>query len=136
MNLEEAWDILQKNSFKRTKNRELILEYFMAHDRYITALEVRNELVKDNPGLSYDTIYRNLATFAELSILEETELNGERHFRMQCDVASHHHHFICTNCGKTEHIPFCPMEMMEVTLPNHQIVDHKFEIYGMCPNCL
>ena len=82
----------------------------------------------ENPGMSYDTIYRNLTTFMELGILEETELTGERHFRMQCEPGVHHHHFICTACGKTKKIPDCPMELIAVNLPGYQIENHKFEI--------
>jgi Fur family zinc uptake transcriptional regulator len=136
LSLDEAWKILQGSQFKRTKNRETILEFFSSNDRYLTALEVRNHLEPDNPGISFDTIYRNLATFVELNILEETDLNGERNFRMQCDAGVHHHHFICTRCGKTKNISHCPMEMIAVNLPNYKIEGHKFEIYGKCPECI
>lgn len=136
MTLDEAWRILQENQYKRTRNRETILAYLAENDRYVTPLEVRAFMEKDNPGISYDTIYRNLATFTELGILEETELGGERHFRMQCDHGVHHHHFICTSCGKTKSIPHCPMEMFQLQLPNYMIEGHKFEIYGKCPRCV
>lgn len=136
MTLDEAWRILQDKQFKRTKNRETILHFFSQNDRYLTAAEVRNFMEQDNPGISFDTIYRNLTTFAELGILEETELTGERHFRMQCDAGVHHHHFICTTCGKTRSIPHCPMEMITVNLPDYEVEGHKFEIYGKCPLCV
>lgn len=136
MTLDEAWRILQENQFKRTKNRDTILQFFSNKDRYLTALEVKNFMADDNPGISFDTIYRNLSTFSELGILEETDLNGERHFRMQCDPGVHHHHFICTACGKTRNIPHCPMEMITVNLPDYEVEGHKFEIYGKCPDCV
>ena len=117
MTLDEAWRILQDKQFKRTKNREYYFTFFFENDRYLTALKLRDFMEADNPGISFDTIYRNLATFAELGILEETDLTGERHFRMQCDPGVHHHHFICTACGKTRSIPHCPMEMITVNLP-------------------
>ena len=84
MTLDEAWRILQENQFKRTKNRETILHFFSNKDRYMTALDVKNFMESENPGISFDTIYRNLNTFSELGILEETDLNGERHF--ECNV--------------------------------------------------
>ncbi len=136
MTLDEAWRILQENQFKRTKNRDTILQFFSNKDRYLTALDVKNFMSDDNPGISFDTIYRNLSTFSELGILEETDLNGERHFRMQCDPGVHHHHFICTACGKTRNIPHCPMEMITVNLPEYEVEGHKFEIYGKCPLCV
>lgn len=136
MTLDEAWEVLIQNQFKRTRNREIILEFLLAKDRYVTAMEVRNHMAADNPGVSFDTIYRNLSTFSELGILEETELNGERQFRMQCDHGVHHHHFICTDCGKTKNIPHCPMETLAVNLPGYEVEGHKFEVYGKCPVCV
>ncbi|HJF30186.1 MAG TPA: transcriptional repressor [Sporosarcina psychrophila] len=136
MTLDEAWRILQENQFKRTKNRDIILQLLSKKDRYLTALEVKNFMEATNPGISFDTIYRNLTTFSELGILEETDLNGERNFRMQCDPGVHHHHFICTACGKTRSIPHCPMEMITVNLPDYEVEGHKFEIYGKCPLCV
>lgn len=136
MNLKSAWSILQKNDFKRTKNREVILQFFAQNNRYLKASDVKGFIEKENPGISYDTIYRNLSTFTTLGILEETELTGERHFRMHCDPGKHHHHFICTLCGITSSIAQCPMEILAINLPNYEIEAHKFEIYGKCPDCV
>ena len=136
MTLDEAWRILQKNQFKRTKNREVILGFLADKNRYLTAGEVKNHIEAGNPGISFDTIYRNLTTFTELGILEETELTGERHFRMHCEPGVHHHHFICTICGMTSSIPDCPMDMITLNLPSYEIESHKFEIYGKCPSCV
>ncbi len=136
MNVERALVILQQNQLKKTKNREQILQYLYESDRYVSALEVRNHLAATNPGVSYDTVYRNLATFADLNIVEATELNGEQHFRMHCNPDSHHHHFICTVCGKTESIEYCPMDAFSIVLKGHIVEGHKFEIYGKCPHCV
>ena len=136
MTLDEAWRILQEHQFKRTKNREVILGFLADTNRYLTAGEVKSHMESGNPGISFDTIYRNLTTFTELGILEETELTGERHFRMHCEAGVHHHHFICTICGMTRSIPDCPMDMISVDLPNYEIEAHKFEVYGRCPKCV
>lgn len=135
MNLTKAWEILKDSGFKKTDKREQILEMFEATDKYLTARDLLVVMKKDYPGMSYDTIYRNLATFVDLGILEETELSGERHFRMQCETEHHHHHFICMECGKIKEIHLCPMDMLQEKLPEYEIENHKFEIYGKCPEC-
>lgn len=135
MNLVKAWDILKENGYKETSKRNQILELFVNDDRYLTARDLLDVMQKDYPSMSYDTVYRNLATFVSLGILEETELSGERHFRMHCESDSHHHHFICMDCGKIKEIQVCPMDMLGAALPAYEIDNHKFEIYGKCPEC-
>jgi len=135
VNIEKAWDILKNKGFKKTDKREQILGIFSETEKYITAKDILNVMKKEHPGMSYDTIYRNLSTFVDLGILEETELTGEKHFRMQCEANYHHHHFICMSCGNIKEIPFCPMEVLQNEIPGYQIENHKFEIYGNCPSC-
>lgn len=136
MNIHKAWEILERNDLKRTKNREVILTFFEKENRYLTASDVKVFIERSNPNISFDTIYRNLSTFTKLGILEETELAGEWHFRMNCDPEVHHHHFICTLCGLTKNIPQCPMDLLSIHLPNYEIESHKFEVYGKCPTCI
>ena len=135
MNIEKAWEILKKEGFKKTDKREQILEIFSQTEKYITARDILDVMMAEHPGMSYDTIYRNLSTFVELGILEETELTGEKHFRMQCETDHHHHHFICMSCGNIKEINYCPMETLQNTIPGYEIENHKFEIYGNCPEC-
>ena len=135
MNVTRAWEILKENGYKKTDKRELILNMFAETTKYLTARDLLTVLKPQFPGMSFDTIYRNLATFVELDILEETELNGERNFRMHCESDHHHHHFICMNCGNVKELSLCPMDLLEEKLPGYEIEAHKFEIYGKCPNC-
>jgi len=135
VNIDKAWELLKNEGFKKTDKREQILSIFSETEKYITARDILDVMKKEHPGMSYDTIYRNLSTFVELGILEETELTGEKHFRMQCEADHHHHHFICMSCGNIKEIPFCPMEVLQNAIPGYQIENHKFEIYGNCPSC-
>jgi len=134
MNIEQALTILKKSGYKYTDKREYILTYFTQEDRYRTAKDLLNYMEKSFEGISLDTIYRNLNLFYELGILEATELDGEKNYRISC-VQHHHHHFICRACGMTQEIDYCPMDQLPKELVNFTIEDHKFEIYGLCPVC-
>ena len=134
MKVKEAIDLLKENGYKATGRRKDILIYFDEADGYRTAKDLINHLEESYDGISFDTIYRNLHLYHEVGILESTELNGEKLFRMNC-TTHHHHHFICNECGKTKEIHVCPMNELMGALRNYEIEGHKFEIYGRCPGC-
>lgn len=135
MNIDKAIDLLHEKGYQATDRRKKILSYFEAADGYRTAKDLNEHMETKYLNISFDTLYRNLRLFDELNILETTELNSEKHFRMNC-TEHHHHHFICNDCGKTKKINLCPMDELEPTLKHYYVEDHKFEIYGLCPVCL
>lgn len=135
MELQEALNVMKEEGYKYTKRREDILDVFFNEKRYITARDVLNTLKNTYPGLSFDTVYRNLSLFHDLGILEMTELDGEKHFRMTCPTDEHHHHFICLGCGQTKEIKACPMPAISSLNDDVEITGHKFEVYGYCKKC-
>lgn len=135
MKTEEAIQILKQDGHKYTDKRRDILNIFVEEDKYINAKHIQQQMDTNYPGISFDTIYRNLHLFKELNIIEGTELDGEMKFRIAC-TDHHHHHFICERCGDTKVIEFCPMDAIQKHLPNVAINTHKLEVYGICEKCL
>ncbi|WP_085523656.1 Fur family transcriptional regulator [Tuberibacillus sp. Marseille-P3662] len=135
MEVQKALNILKKHGYKYTDKRKMLVELFAQEDRYLTAKDVLRYMQTEYPTLSYDTVYRNLSLFENIGILEGTELSGEKNYRYACGHQGHHHHLICTKCGKTEFIEFCPMETINEHINDFDISGHKFEIYGHCYHC-
>lgn len=134
---QEALHKLKQHGLKHTKIREDIINLFVQEKRYLSAKYVQSTLEKENPSLSFDTIYRNLYSFVEIGILEMTELNNEKLFQVTClRDDHHHHHFICQQCGKTIQLEMCPMDFFEQQLENCRLLSHRFEIFGVCSECV
>lgn len=134
MNKAEAIARLKKRGYKVTNRRKYMLQFFEKEDKYYPAKTLHEQMEKQYPGISFDTVYRNLHLYDELGILESTDLNAEKHFRMNCS-SEHHHHFICKTCGKAKKIKFCPMDKVDEMLDGYIVASHKFEVYGLCPTC-
>lgn len=135
MTVKDAIKLLRKKGYKMTERREVILSFFANEaSKYKTARDLYEHMENLYPGISYDTVYRNLHLYHKLGILEATDLDAEKHFRITCSD-NHHHHFICKTCGTAKKINFCPMDYVSKFLSQYTVDDHKFEVYGLCPAC-
>jgi Fur family transcriptional regulator, zinc uptake regulator len=135
MNIETALNLLKDKGYKYTGKRETMVRMFANEKKYMSAKDVLERMHTEYPQLSFDTIYRNLALFESLGILESTELKGEKQYRFRCPGSDHHHHIICTKCGKTKMIEVCPMNDTFDIPDDFSVMEHKFEIYGLCREC-
>ncbi|WP_434120857.1 Fur family transcriptional regulator [Salinicoccus roseus] len=125
---------MKENNLKITQKRMRMIELFLQEDRYLSAKDIQELMNKDYPGISYDTIYRNLYTLKDIEVLEQTTLSGEMHYKIAC-TTHHHHHFICDECGDTKVIRYCPVETWQNELDDVEIKNHKVELYGLCGVC-
>lgn len=125
---------LKAHNLKLTDKRLKLIEIFTKYDKYLSAKELQQQLVAVYPGISYDTIYRNLHTLTDIGVLEQTTLDGEMNYKISC-TDDHHHHFICERCGETQVITYCPVDKWHDELPGVQLNSHKVELYGYCGEC-
>lgn len=134
--VQEALAKMKAQGYKNTPKRQAMLEVIAKSEKFVSAKEVQETLTKIYKGLSYDTVYRNLYMFVEQGILEMSERNGEKIFLMHHSHHHHHHHFICDICDKITELENCPMDNFAKQLPDFVILGHKFEITGICKECV
>ncbi|WP_321164159.1 Fur family transcriptional regulator [Tepidibacillus decaturensis] len=134
LKVNEIMQILKEQGYKLTEQRKEIIETIFKQNRYVSAKEILNEVQDRFPGVSFDTIYRNLSILSDLDLLEETQFEGEAKYRVSC-IEDHHHHLVCTKCGQTSVLPECPMDLLQGLAGDFRVTGHKFEIYGLCKEC-
>lgn len=134
--LDEAIKVLERSTLKKTEKRIHMLELIYQESRYLSAKEIIDILKEDFPGISPDTVYRNLHSFTKLEIVEATELKNEKVFRSNCGSDEHHHHFICTNCGFSKELSDCPLSIYKDEVEEFEVTSHRFELLGLCQDCI
>jgi Fur family zinc uptake transcriptional regulator len=117
-----------------TEQRKSMAKIFAEADGYLSPKDVYEFMRIKYPGVSFDTVYRNLRLLSEMGVLEQFYFNEGLKFRASC-LKHHHHHLICSSCEKTLTFDFCPMHFISTIPGNYQILNHRFEVFGTCPDC-
>ncbi len=127
---------MESKKLRITGQRKLIAKRFAESTGFVSPREMYEYMNVHHPGLSYDTVYRNLRTLVELNIIEQFERSDGVKFRLHCHTEhAHHHHFICTRCDALFPLQFCPMNL-NCSIPEQFFVTgHRFEVYGLCSEC-
>nr|WP_258171446.1 Fur family transcriptional regulator [Paenibacillus sp. R14(2021)] len=125
---------MTRNGWRITDQRKSMVMIISEHGGYLSPKDVYDNMVLTYPSMSFDTVYRNLRMMSEMGVLEQFySMDGGLKFKANC-LSHHHHHLICVNCEKTLSFDYCPMEQVHVP-GGYKILNHRFEIYGICEAC-
>ena len=129
-----------------TAPREAILEFLNRSSKHMSAKEIYASLHGSYPGIGLSTVYRTLDLLARMGIITKLAI-GDGQSRYECksrEKDEHHHHLICTNCGKIiNYSEFLDEELSLVKKTeeklakkyNFIIQDHNIEFLGVCEKC-
>jgi Fur family ferric uptake transcriptional regulator len=83
------------------------------------------------------TIYRDLETLCDHGKIQVLEVGcSKKHFDA---VTSDHYHARCIRCGRVTNLPVQPFSYLEKAfrdLCEYEIMGHRLELIGLCPQCL
>ncbi|MFC6164241.1 MULTISPECIES: Fur family transcriptional regulator [Lactiplantibacillus] len=135
--LEQAVKVLRRNQLKITKQRQALLDYLVTYQHHYVAISAVDDHMRTLfAGMSHNTIYRNIKEFETLGLLELKAEANQTLVKYQCDFKhQHHHHFVCSNCGRVMELQECPLDDYVAQLPGCTITGHRIEIYGLCADC-
>ncbi len=130
---------LKDKGLKQTKHRLAILEILKSDDQPLSAEEVFRKLEEKKIQINLSTVYRNLDLLAEKEMLNKLTLSGDLRAVFEYNQKIHRHYLICLACNKIKVIEHCPLQGYEEGLSQetaYQIIGHKLDVYGYCPECL
>ena len=128
---------LSQKGCRITPQRLMILEAIEGASGHISAEEIYQDIRKRYPGLNISTVYRTLELLKEMNLVTETDM-GDGRVRFHSLGHEHHHHLVCSKCGKV-------IDLDEGTLsPLTDVLSQKYgfradlkhlAIFGRCKNC-
>jgi Fur family ferric uptake transcriptional regulator len=136
----------RENVSRWTLPREVILNLLSRSSKHMSAKELYASLYRLYPGIGLTTVYRTLELLFRLGFVQKVSSgDGQSRYELKSgDKEDHHHHIICTKCGKIiDYRDFVQEELelvkkTEETLAKKHdflILDHNIEFLGLCKNC-
>ena len=127
---------LSGKSHRITTQRMAIVEALASSARYVTARELHGRLDRGRAGIGLATVYRTLETLHERGAVSTQKRRGETAY-LFCPP-EHHHHAVCTKCGKVEDVPCRAIDRIGRDLTaglRFTLQQHHLELFGLCARC-
>ena len=135
---EIFFEHLKRSGYKRTAQRELILDVFLDTEGHSSAEELYQIIKARDPHVGATTVYRTLKLLAECGLAREERLGDGRTRYEHLYNHQHHDHLICTQCGAL-------IEFYSEVIENKQDeiarqyqfrpTNHSLRIFGICFEC-
>jgi Fe2+ or Zn2+ uptake regulation protein len=124
-------------NLRMTHQRSLVLQVLSESQEHLDAESIHDRVRLHQPRVSLATVYRTLALFKELGLVNEYKL-GEDHRHFETVQETPHYHFTCLNCHKV--IEFNAPQIAESILPSLenqglQTTEIHLIISGYCADC-
>jgi Fur family ferric uptake transcriptional regulator len=130
--------ILRESGHKLTPQRHAVLKVIAATHDHLTPEAIFKKVLHDNPKIGLVTVYRTLDLLSELNLVCRVHApDGCRSYMMRRPT-EHHHHLVCSRCGRVVDFTGCSLADLEQRLSQETKFDingHLLEFYGLCPIC-
>jgi Fur family ferric uptake transcriptional regulator len=130
--------ILRKHGYRLTPQRHAILKVIAASSDHLTPEAIYQKALITNPDIGLVTVYRTLDLLSELNLVCRVHAQDGCRSYMMRRPTEHHHHLVCSGCGRVVDFTDCNLTDMAQKLSRETRFDiqgHLLEFYGLCPNC-
>ena len=126
--------VLRSKDLKATPARLAMLEVF-AHSQKPLCIK---ELEQQTSGTDVVTLYRNVGDLAKKGVLNRIRLQDKKDY-YEFGSNAHHHHLVCSSCGKVVDIQSCDVKPISQKLLERNgfgsFESHSLEFFGVCKKC-
>ena len=133
--------------YRLTIPRGAILDALSKTSKHLSAEDVYRIVHKNYPGVGLTTVYRTLELLVEMGLVFKFDFgDGRARYELAEGPKGerHHHHLVCTACGRViDYTDFIDEEkellgQTEQGLSkkfNFKITNHLIQFYGLCDSC-
>ncbi len=130
-----------------TAPRRAVLGFLSRRPGHVSVKDIYGSLSAACPGIGMTTIYRTLGLLERTGVIQRITLgDGQARYEFKpADRKNHHHHLICTGCGKIIDYSDFAREELELVRKTEEalagrhgfrIHDHNIEFIGLCGTCV
>jgi Fur family transcriptional regulator, ferric uptake regulator len=130
---------LRQHGYKVTPQRRVVIGEIMNTHEHQTPAAIYERVKEDHPGIGLVTIYRTLEILADCGLICETHAGHSCRSYLMRESSAHHHHLICSDCGKVVNFSDCGLAELENRLmekSGFKINGHLLEFLGQCQECI
>jgi Fe2+ or Zn2+ uptake regulation protein len=135
---ERIVSALERAGYQATPNRRLVAQLVASTGGHFTAADLLERGRRERVNIGRATVFRALELLTSLRVVERLDLPSGSHAYVVCDPNEHHHHLVCSTCGRSEDIADGELARLvdEIGQRNgYRIESHRLELFGTCPAC-
>ena len=133
--------------YRITIPRQEILRVLSQTDEHLSAEEIYMRVHKTYPAVGLTTVYRTLELLGQMGLVLRFDVgDGKARYELTEGPKGvrHHHHLICSNCGRViDYTDFIDeeKELLDKTEKglsekySFKILNHQIQFYGLCNEC-
>jgi Fur family ferric uptake transcriptional regulator len=128
---------LDRSGYRLTDARRAVAQLIADQVGHFSAADLVAEAQARRLGIGRATIFRTLDVLSEVGVVERIDLPSGEHAYVGC-AASHHHHVICSRCGRATEIEDAGLRTLvrEVARQTgYRVDEHRLELFGLCATC-
>ncbi|MGH3001897.1 MAG: Fur family transcriptional regulator [Gaiellaceae bacterium] len=120
---------------RTTPQRQAVLDAIGSFRGSFTLVELYDRARDDEPNLGLATVYRTIELLRRTGSIRPLVTDGRPTY-VRCH-AGHHHHLVCTTCGRVEETELCAAPSAAEVRRKHgfRADEHQVDIYGTCGRC-